>query len=249
MLPAPEPTGNAAAAKLERDADADNVTDFEYAGIDADDFRNYAKRTYENGLPPLAVGQKVDDKPPGKVPWHRGHSGRTGVDADLDEIDGWPDDVVWRMYRGAQGILNLGMRKPIGGIGIDVDDYVAADGRRKHGLRTIAEHAARLGPLPPTWRLSARPYDTGSGIKLYRVPEDWEGRERLKTADGDDGHVELIQRHHRHSLIPPSIRPDLGDGVVVRLLRRTHWRRGIRRHCAAASRLARATRAVVSRFG
>ena len=31
----------------------------------------------------------------------------------------------------------------------------------------------------------------------YRVPEGWSGKAVLKTDDGQVGHVELIQRHHR----------------------------------------------------
>ena len=84
-------------------------------------------------------------------------------------------------------------------MGLDVDAY---DGKR--GLSTITEHATRLGPLPPTYRITARPYAEGSGIRLYRVPDDWRGKTILKTDDGDDGHVELIQRHHRLAAVPPS---------------------------------------------
>lgn len=192
--------------------------EFEYDGIEVDDFRHHAKRLHENGLPPLAIGKETN-----KRPWHRGVTGRGGVDAELDEIESWPEDVVRRISDGASGVLNLGIRMPIEGsrigIGIDVDDYVTANGQIKHGLHTIAEHSASLGPLPLTYRLSARPYESGSGIRLYRVdaPDGWEARGELKASDGAPGHVEFIQRHHRLAVVPPSIRPDLGEGVRVRL--------------------------------
>ena len=61
-----------------------------------------------------------------------------------------------------------------------------------------------MANCPPTYRITARPYESGSGIRLYRVPDDWVGKTILKTDDGLDGHVELIQRHHRLAVVPPS---------------------------------------------
>jgi hypothetical protein len=52
--------------------------------------------------------------------------------------------------------------------------------------------------------VTARPYESGSGIRLYRVPDDWRGPTVLKADDGSNGHVELIQRHHRLAAAPPS---------------------------------------------
>ena len=126
-------------------------------------------------------------------------TGYSGQDAHPDTVRSWPANVARRMANGERGILNMGMRMPFGGIGIDVDAY---DGKR--GLQTIAERETRLGELPPTYRLTARPYEEGSGIRLYRVPDDWHGKTVLKTDDGKDGHIELIQRHHRLAAVPPS---------------------------------------------
>ncbi|QZH67698.1 AAA family ATPase [Mycolicibacterium farcinogenes] len=204
------PVGSDSAA----DDEQPNMFEVEFDGIDVDEFRHHAKRLHENGLPPLAIGNETS-----KRPWHRGVTGRGGVDAELDEIESWPEDVVRRIDSGVNGVLNLGIRMPVGGIGIDIDDYVTANGQAKHGLRTIAERSTRLGSLPLTYRLSARSFESGSGIRLYRVnaPDGWEARGELKAADGSPGHVEFIQRHHRLAVVPPSIRPDLGDGVRVRL--------------------------------
>jgi hypothetical protein len=126
-------------------------------------------------------------------------TGYNGVDPHPDRVKDWPGNVAARIRDGDdRGVLNLGMRMPVGGIGIDVDAY---DGKR--GLEAIADFEARLGPLPPTYRITARPYESGSGIRLYRVPDDWRGRTILKLG-GEYGPVEIIQRHHRLAAVPPS---------------------------------------------
>lgn len=171
-------------------------------GLTADEFDAAAGALLNGGLHPVAIG-KLDpskpDKPAGKAPWHAGVTGYDGADAHPDRVRGWPADVAARIREGSRGVLNLGMRMPVGGVGIDVDAY---DGKR--GLDTIAEHETRLGVLPPTYRITARPYREGSGIRLFRVPDDWTGKTILKADDGATGHVELIQRHHRLAAVPPS---------------------------------------------
>jgi Bifunctional DNA primase/polymerase, N-terminal len=168
-------------------------------GLTPDEFLSAAVRLIDNGHHPIAIGQKSGDKPAGKAPWHKGVTGYDGVDPHPDRVKEWPANVAARIRDGERGVLNLGVRMPFGGIGIDVDAY---DGKR--GLQTIAELEARLGALPTTYRITARLYENGSGIKLHRVPEGWSGKAILKTADGKDGHVELIQRHHREAAVPPS---------------------------------------------
>lgn len=174
----------------------------ELCGLTHDEFNCAAEALMANGLHPVAIG-KADpnkpDKPAGKAPWHQGVTGYEGVDAHADEVMRWAANVAGRIERGERGVLNLGMRMPVGGIGLDVDAY---DGKR--GLEAIAEHETRLGALPPTYRITARPYAQGSGIRLYRVPDDWRGQTILRTEDGNDGGVELIQRFHRLAAVPPS---------------------------------------------
>jgi hypothetical protein len=171
-------------------------------GLTAIEFDAAAEALISNGHHPVAIGKlnpDKPDKPAGKAPWHAGVTGYDGVDPHRDQVMGWAANVARRIGRGERGVLNVGMRMSVGGIGLDVDAY---DGKR--GLETIGEYETRLGALPPTYRLTARPYLEGSGIRLYRVPDDWQGKTILKADDGRDGHVELIQRHHRLAAVPPS---------------------------------------------
>jgi hypothetical protein len=165
--------------------------------MSADRFVRLANLNAQRGWGAAAIG-RIDshhpNDPPGKVPWHSGYTGRDGRDPTSDEIAAWPANVVSRLLRGERGVLNLGGRVPVGIIGIDVDQYGP-----KHGLETIAEHEASLGPLPPTYIITARPYDTGSGIRLFAVSEDWEGPGALGNG------VELVQRHHRFVAAPGSL--------------------------------------------
>jgi C-terminal regulatory domain of Threonine dehydratase len=118
-------------------------------GLTAIEFVGAAKLNYENGHHPIAIGRKVGEKPAGKAPWRDGATGRGGIDATPDKINGWPANVA---------------------------DRIAG-------------------------------YGSGSGIRLYRVPDDWVGVTLLKTDDGEVGHIELIQRHHRLVAAPPSHHP------------------------------------------
>lgn len=172
------------------------------SGLSPDEFCDAADTLIGNGLHPIAIGKanpNKPDRPAGKAPWHSGVTGYNGEDADADQVMTWAANVASRIERGESGVLNIGMRMPVGGLGLDVDAY---DG--KCGLLTVAEHEARFGALPPTFRVTARAYAEGSGIRLYRVPDDWYGATILKTEDGADGNVELIQRFHRLAAVPPS---------------------------------------------
>ncbi|WP_394329557.1 AAA family ATPase, partial [Mycobacteroides abscessus] len=171
-----------------------------YPGLTSPEFRTAADALMRNGHHPLPLGRVATEGKDGrKIPWRRGFFGRDGVDATAEQVSAWPTYVEARIRDGDSGSLQIGVRMPVGGIGIDVDAY---DGKR--GLSTLAEHETRLGPLPPTWRVTARAFDSGSGIRLFRAPEGWEGKSALKSDDGGDGHIELIQRHLRLMVVPPS---------------------------------------------
>ena len=169
------------------------------AGLSRDEFLDSADGYHAAGWLPLPIGRAVEGKPIGKVPWLRGLTGYHGKDADPDEFDTWPDQIARRIAKHG-GVLNLGVRMPEGVLGIDVDTY-----DEKRGLATLAEREAQWGPLPPTYRITARTYDTGSGIRFYRVAGDYRGPASLKADDGSDGHIELIDRFHRFAAVPPSI--------------------------------------------
>lgn len=170
-----------------------------YNGLDAEEFIRCANANTVNGWGALAIGRVNPTKPsvpPHKTPWHTGFTGRDGRDAHLSEVERWPKNVARRIAFGHErGVLNLGARVPVGVVGLDIDEY-----GDKHGLRTLREHERRFGPLPPTHVVTARPFDTGSGIRLYAVPDDWAGVGELSG-----GCVELIQRHHRFIAAPGSV--------------------------------------------
>ncbi|KRD19800.1 hypothetical protein ASE48_22515 [Mycobacterium sp. Root265] len=173
----------------------------EIAGMDADEYRRAAWAIMGAGWGVIAVGRinphKPDDRP-GKVPWDTKVSGWTGVDRPLADVLEDPERIARRIVNGSpeRGVLNIALRMPVGVAGIDVDQYGP-----KHGLTTVRSHEQLYGDLPPTWRTTARDYDTGSGIRFYRVPADWVG---VGVLNGG-GDVEVIQRHHRCAVAPGGV--------------------------------------------
>jgi hypothetical protein len=95
---------------------------------------------------------------------------------------------------------SIALRMPDGVIGIDVDHYRKGN-VDKRGGDWLAEYERRWGPLPPTWRSSAR--DLPSGIRFYRLPE---GRYATKLGES----IEIIQRHHRYAVVWPSPHTEVG---------------------------------------
>jgi putative DNA primase/helicase len=109
---------------------------------------------------------------------------------------------------GPEQAYNIGLRLPAGVIGLDVDAYAG-----KRGGESLAELVARLGDLPPTWLTSART-DGVSGIRLFRVPLELDGRE--VNWPGEAGkHIEIIQHGHRYAVAWPSTNPE-ADGAEYR---------------------------------
>jgi P4 family phage/plasmid primase-like protien len=107
---------------------------------------------------------------------------------------------------------NLAVRLVGPMIGIDVDDYVTADGIEKRGAATIAAAEKDLGPLPATWRSSSRGADSASGIRLYRLPPGvllGAGAERA-LVDTYGYHVEIIRPDHRYLIAWPSVHDETG---------------------------------------
>lgn len=134
--------------------------------------------------------------PPGrKWPPPTGYTGEAGADPSGGDV------ATWAQHKAHH---NVALRMPEGVVGIDVDQYdkPADDGTvvAKRGADELATLEAELGPLPPTWSSSAR--DWPSGIRLYRVPAGV----RLRTDPLPS--VEVVQRHHRYVVAPPSTNPE-----------------------------------------
>lgn len=91
---------------------------------------------------------------------------------------------------------NIALRMPHGVVGIDVDDYGS-----KHGAATLDALIEKWGPLPPTWRSTARPGGR-SGIYFFRVPHGlwWPG----KLGDA----IEVVVFQYRYAVVWPSWNPD-----------------------------------------
>jgi hypothetical protein len=123
-------------------------------------------------------------------------SGTTGADAPdptSEQIAAWQRDFPTG---------NIALRMPERMIGMDVDDsYAGRDGEIKQGLLNLVRFAADLGlsELPRTWSSTSRP-NTASAIAYYRTRTVGPFRDPC-----DD--VEVIQRGHRYSVVPPSIAP------------------------------------------
>ncbi|WLP89118.1 AAA family ATPase [Gordonia sp. NB41Y] len=142
-----------------------------------------AKTLVQLGWHPIPLGGEG-----GKVLLVGGVTGHGGVDVtDEEAFREWAD----RWAATGDG-LNLATRMPVGVIAIDVDCY---DG--KPGALTLAEHEQRWGALPATWSVTAR--TDGSRKLFFRVPGGWTARGVLGAG------VEIVQRHHRYSVAPPSV--------------------------------------------
>ena len=158
-----------------------------YSRLTPDEFVDNAKTLVQLGWHPIPLGKEK-----GKTLLVTGVSGHNGVDVDDESIfREWADN--WS----SKG-LNLGVRMPVGVVGLDVDCY-----EDKPGATTLVEFEARWGVLPSTWSVTAR--TDGSRKMFFRVPVGWTSRGVLGPG------VEVIQRHHRYSVAPPSVH---GSGRV-----------------------------------
>lgn len=125
-----------------------------------------------------------------KLPPPSGFTGHSAPDPDEAQVKEW---VEWN------GDGNIALRLPDGVIALDLDLY-------KAGAPEAWQEAEReLEALPPTWVATSR--GDGSGKLLFRVPPGT--RLRGKAPWG-----EVLQRHHRYVMAPPSINgDDRGAGV------------------------------------
>lgn len=94
---------------------------------------------------------------------------------------------------------NIGLRFPLGSIGIDADLY-----KSETAPEAWQQLIADGGPLPDGPCSTSR--DDGSGIRPFRVPEDYEA---VGTLPGDCGEIVLhgpADRSSRPSRRPPRTR-------------------------------------------
>jgi len=139
------------------------------------------------------VGRRAGEKwpPPGGV---TGHGAPDPSGADLEA---WIE---------THGDRNIGVRAPVGVIGLDVDAY-EKDGKLKGGADALAKLEAEYGPLPPTWVSSARP--APSGIRWFRAPDTLDGQPINWPGEAAKG-IEIIQHGHRYGVVWPSTNPEAG---------------------------------------
>lgn len=85
-------------------------------------------------------------------------------------------------------------------IGIDVDDY-ESKGKMKRGGRQLKELEKEYGPLPATWRSTARGAEGASGIRFFLAPAGlhWRGK-----AHKD---IDIISPGYRYAVVWPSWNP------------------------------------------
>ena len=118
-----------------------------------------------------------------KYPPERGATGWNGIDRTVEA------------YAGIRPRRNVGLRMPVGVIGIDVDCYDT-----KEGWATLQALIAKCGPLPSTPVLTSRE-DGRSGIRFFRVPDDTV----IRGLPGPG--IESLQRHHRYAVAAASVHP------------------------------------------
>jgi P4 family phage/plasmid primase-like protien len=142
---------------------------------------SFAVLYFQAGWYPLPLPIRKKKSPP---------SGTTG------KYEAPGKELIERWLREYEKRGNIALRVPDNVIGIDVDAY-----DDKVGRASFAELQADLGPLPPTWTLTAR-NDGVSGIRFFRVPPGlhWSGE---PIPD-----VQIVQHRHRYAVAYPSIHPD-----------------------------------------
>ncbi|MCE5288516.1 MAG: bifunctional DNA primase/polymerase, partial [Nocardiaceae bacterium] len=122
------------------------------------------------------------------------YTGYSGVDPSYADLLAWSEDFP-------NG--NLGLRLPSGVIGIDVDAYGA-----KTGAEALAEAQRRWGQLPAGPRSTSRTDSPVSGIRLFRIPPGMLLEQAISFPEMSIGDIDIIQHHHRYTMVWPSIHPE-----------------------------------------
>lgn len=128
-----------------------------------------------------------------KFPPPRGFTGHGNPDPSGADVEAWIMDDA--------GACNIGLRLPVGVLGLDVDAY-----NGKRGGEELAALIEKYGPLPDTWITGART-DGVSGIRLYTVPTELDGRP-INWPGEAAKNIEIIQHGHRYAVVSPSTNPE-----------------------------------------
>ncbi|MCV7160262.1 bifunctional DNA primase/polymerase [Mycolicibacterium brisbanense] len=127
-----------------------------------------------------------------KLPWVKGRHGYEGRNATVAQVETDAVHALRVLAMRVPGTLSLGLRLPAGVLGFDIDAYEG-----KGGAETLRDWEARYGPLPATYRVTAR-VDGVSGIRLYRIPIGFYPKEVANSG------IEFLDHHHRYLVAPPS---------------------------------------------
>lgn len=173
------------------DEDAGVIAPFDQVAVNA-----YRRAGWKN-LISLPYGKQ---SPPPK-----GFTGRNAPRARVERLKAWIVEA-----RGSRsGTANIALVHSELTVAIDVDDY-EIEGKRKNGGESLRALEEMLGPLPPTWRSSARGFDNPSGQRFYRIKPEQSPR-LLDWDDKPGPHIEIVRWGHRYSVVWPSMNGRLGS--------------------------------------
>lgn len=180
------------------DEDAGVIAPFDQVAVNA-----YRRAGWKN-LISLPYGKQ---SPPPK-----GFTGRNPKKADVEQLKTWIKEA--RSSKDARGrakspTANIALVHSELTVAIDVDDY-EIEGKRKNGGESLAALVELLGPLPATWRSSARGVGNPSGQRFFRIKAEHSPR-LLDWDDKPGPHIEIVRWGHRYSVVWPSMNGRLGE--------------------------------------
>jgi P4 family phage/plasmid primase-like protien len=154
-------------------------------------------------LIPLPYGKQ--DPPPS------GYTGRAAKRTDKDQLMAW----IAAAKNSRSGTANLAIVHGPSTIAIDVDHYSYVDKKteetkEKRGGDSLAALEEELGPLPLTWRSTARGTDNPSGQRFFRLAPE-HATNLLDYDDKPGPHIEIVRWGHRYSVVWPSLNGRRGE--------------------------------------
>lgn len=164
---------------------------------------NAYRRAGWTSVIPLPYGKQ--DPPPS------GYTGRKAERASKEKLLEWIENA--KVSR--QGAANLAIVHGPLTIAIDVDHYTYVDRKtektkEKTGGDSLAALEIELGPLPRTWRSTARGTDNPSGQRFFRLAPE-HATNILDYDDKPGPHIEIVRWGHRYSVVWPSLNGRRGE--------------------------------------